>query len=395
MDRHSFLSSQPFLYSLPSSAWPPQMTDDPSSCRREILLRDHLLSVEPLLQSDTAMPAFFNKSPNTDTKDFDPAMCKFEFTIHTAHKKIPSPKRNDTNTPSRTPLATVGVETKESIGFFYIDERPYQVDLGNVREVDLKMESDETKPPSLVVQFPNCTFRIFSMIGIHSDQFSVLNAAKTRILDLMIDHISPFPLSYHDIMSPIGSVQNSSSEPGQKEIDISHETAKDRMIEDDTEPEDLGESVEDSAALIQRCQMSYNQTRENLQTLQCLLGRPSARSNKEKANEEYRKKVSGRLNAIADNMGSSFCTRAQLFEATEVHNEQIHSCQLEVEEILKAVWPNIRPKKRARLGAIDPKMPPLPQHSQSESVASIKSIMAKHKELIRSKCSLAHLPTRG
>jgi hypothetical protein len=395
MNRHSFLSSQPFLFALPSSSsWPPQITDDPSSCRREILLRDHFLSVEPLLtnETDALGPAFFIKSTDGE-EEFDPAMCKFEFAIHTASKKTPSPKSKERTTPSRTPGTTA--ETKEFIGFFLIDERAYQVDLGKVKDVDLKMESDDTKPPSLVIQFSTCIFRIFSLIGIPADQFSVLNAAKTRILSLLIDYISTFPVSHPDIISPRGSSAHNSSEPGQKEIDISHETTNEHMMNEDTERDKLGESVEDCVALTQKCQVSYNQTREDLQTLRRLLEHSSAGSKQKQSHKEFRDTVSGLLNSMAGNMASSFCTRSQLSDAAVIRNEQINSYQSELEDILKTVWPNTRPKKRARLGDINGKTPSLPQPSESESMANIKNIMAKHRQLIRSKYALALLPTRG
>jgi hypothetical protein len=395
MNRHSFLSSQPFLFALRSSSWPPQITDDPSSCRREILLRDHFLSVEPLLtnETDALGPAFFIKSTDGE-EEFDPAMCKFDFAIHTASKKTPSPKSKERTTPSRTPGGTTA-ETKEFIGFFLIDDRAYQVDLGSVKDVDLQMESDDTKPPSLVIQFSTCIFRIFSLIGIPGDQFSVLNAAKTRILSLSIDYTSPFPVTHPGIISPPGSSAHNSSEPGQKEIDISHETTSEHMMDEDTERDKLGESVEDCVAVTQRCQVSYNQSREDLQTLRRLLEHSSVGSKQKQSHKEFRDTVSGLLNSMADNMASSFCTQSQLSDAAVIRNEQINSYQSELEDILKTVWPNTRPKKRARLGDMNGQTPSLPQISESESMANVKNIMAKHRQLIRSKYALALLPTRG
>eukprot|EP00980_Cylindrotheca_fusiformis_P009694 scaffold2142_cov190-Cylindrotheca_fusiformis.AAC.3 len=406
MNRHSFLSSQPFLFGLPSSSWPPplQPAEDSgttTTSRREILLRDHFLSIEV-----SSGPAFFHK-PNRE--GVDPAMCPFEFAFHMANKKS-----DHRTTPSRTPTTSMSMmggggdmERNELLGFFYIDGKIYQVDFGMLKDVDVKMERDDAKPPSLVLQFPTCNFRIFCINGIPADQFSVLNAAKNRMLTLLADYTaSPFPLTADAMMmmvSPQGSSaagqQHSSSEPGQKEPEISHVTNEHQQMEEDAngqEMPEMGEAAvaeEDSVAMTRKCLESYNQSRQDVHTLANLLERPPPSDDNQ--NEELRNKVTGLMNSMAENVGSSFCARDQLCEAARIHDEQIHSCRTKVEDLLKSVWPITRPKKRARHSnqpttSTTITVPP----PFEETMTDIQSILDQHRTLLQSKYSLAYLPTR-
>lgn len=128
MDRTSFLKAQPFLFPLESSvSWPPPLpaeTSERSSCRRETLLRDFCLSIEPLHCLPVASedrdrlsqqsintsrgPAFFappnnynipslnaagNKvgadATSNDRNNFDPAMCSLELCVQSATLILP------------------------------------------------------------------------------------------------------------------------------------------------------------------------------------------------------------------------------------------------------------------------------------------------------------------
>lgn len=125
MDRTNFLKAQPFLFPLdPAVSWPPPLpteTSERSSCRRETLLRDFWLSIEPLPAPGLSLedrehslsqqsihtsrgPAFFvapkgsssssnaltatNRGDSNDTNkqndNFDPAMCPLELCVQSA-----------------------------------------------------------------------------------------------------------------------------------------------------------------------------------------------------------------------------------------------------------------------------------------------------------------------
>ena len=94
MERKSFLYSMPFLFPIASSSWPPrnQLAEEKVEGRRETLLRDSFLSIEPLSQEGINQgPAFFISVQN-QIPDFDPAMCAFEMAIYTVSS-------NTANTP--------------------------------------------------------------------------------------------------------------------------------------------------------------------------------------------------------------------------------------------------------------------------------------------------------
>ena len=392
MDRHSFLSSQPYLFPLPSCSWPPQVSSETAdqSCRRELLLRDHMLSIEPIASKDGSGlgPAFFLNGSVKD-QETDPAMCKFEAAINIiANKKTPTKEEMP-----RTPLAFKGkvdVESKESIGFFYVEDRAYQVDLGEVMQVDVELSPNETKPPCLLIHFSTCIFRIFSLLGMAADQFSVLNAAKTRLLALIAsDYISTFPALNGDISSQSLGNTATSSEQGQK-AELSQEKASEEGYDASEKP------TERCIQITNTCHRSYNKTREDAQSLNRLL-ETIPESSRKKTSSVDRNTISNLLNSMAENMSSSFCTQEQLSDAVQTHNKWMKTYHTELDEILSSVWR--RPKKRARLSGgskdISSTLENQPQQPQEIIVAQINDIMAKHKEAIKGKYALSILPRRG
>jgi hypothetical protein len=378
--------------------------------------------------STTAIgPAFFAKTSSGD----DPAMCRFEAAIHTlTNKRTPSK-----NTPTRTPLGyhrrhhhqqqkAEPDNYKESLAFFCIDDRVYQVNLGKIESVEIKLPNTNEehttttvtttmmKPPCLIVQFDTCCFRIFSISNFFSenqfsvlnDQVSVLNAAKIRIEGLiMSDYRSQFPARFSDSTSPTGTSAGSSSEPGQKEYQEQQQQEEKNSQEHSehsiSEKED-DRSLERSVALTQKCQKSYNKSKESIEALQKLLEvhHPNAKK-KAKPSTELRNTVSNLLASMANSMSSSFCTQSQLVESIQTHNQLITSCHNQVDDILKSVWPNLRPKKRARYGSSSTtkseESEPRPPPPKQESIAHLKDIMKKHKQVITAKYTISLLPTRG
>ena len=119
MNRTSFLSTLPFLYELPSSEWPPAISDDAGTTRRQFLFRDHCLSLEPVsserTEEETLGPSFFMAPPERQ-EPFDAGMCRVEMVLFTTPKKK-TPYKFVSRTPNKSPSAAskkaMEVEYKE------------------------------------------------------------------------------------------------------------------------------------------------------------------------------------------------------------------------------------------------------------------------------------------
>ena len=287
-------------------------------------------------------------------------MCKFEAAINIITNKM-TPTKNDL---PRTPLALKGkvdsIESKASIGFFYIEDRVYQVDLGGIMQVEVELSPDELKPPCLLIHFSTCILRIFSLFGMAAEQFAVLNGAKTRLLALISsEYISSFPSSHGDITSPyLGSSQKSSSEPAQKQPEImSHHETRLKGGPDGESPssemQNSKDCLEKCIEVTNKCQVSYQKSREDLQSLNRLLETriPEQSSPRKRRTPSVdRETLSSLLNSMADNMSSSFCTQGQLTDSVQTHNQWIKTYHTELDQIFSSIWTK-RPKKRARLSS--------------------------------------------
>jgi hypothetical protein len=210
MDRTSFLKAQPFLFPLESVSWPPPLpaeTSERSSCRRETLLRDFLLSIEPLpcVSEDrdrlsqqsintSRGPAFFaapKRPPNataaaenkrggdpSSNDSFDPSMCPLELCVQSATLTLPptaSPAAYTENTVSSfsnrftSPTAyqkllhrqhrqqsmelaashnnrSLRPQLRESTIVLKIDNLVCQMDLSHVENVDVQFDESDNAP---------------------------------------------------------------------------------------------------------------------------------------------------------------------------------------------------------------------------------------------------------
>ena len=418
MNRPTFLSTLPFLYELSSNAWPPLIPEDTGKTRRQILFRDHYLSLEPVTpdSEETLGPAYFVPQKE-DRELFDAAMCKAEMVLFTTPKKTPlkmaSSSRSTPNN-NKSPGRALEVEYKESIAFMFIDDRVYQMDLGKVKNVALKaLEAGSHQPPCLLMRYPNCAFRIFSLMGNGTDQYAILNTGKNEILSVLNgDMYRPFPTKDLDFLnSPMagssGTNTGLNSEPGQQELALQHETV--RLSSEDTssrksnsKPSDMvvvmvmDATMEQCKAKTQKCQTCLNTARDGLQSLRRLLKSPQR--SQAKSPQELRTTASNLLTSVANNVGASFaCTQEEVVTAARGLDQEMDSYQSQLDTLLKSIWPaNKRPKKRAR-GSNGNKrnVPPLPQDVQDASIDQVEMLLAKHKQALRSKYALAMLPTRG
>jgi hypothetical protein len=340
-------------------------------------------------------------------------MCKFEMAIHTASvpNKRTSPSNNDSRFPRKfaTPSRYYSkvkepTEIKETTVFFKINENVYQVDLGQIEHLEVELGDNEetSKPPSLLIQFTICAFRVFSMTGVAADQFSALNGAKTRLFSFLTsDYFSPFPANVRGLASPTGSssAPSSSNEPGQKEISRQMIEEEEKSMDQSNEKATVGESSETcSDSKAQDCLDAYYEAREQLKSLERTLKLPVKAERV--SSSAMRDHVSATLNAVSENVASSFCTRSTLGQGVQTQKQRINEYHVELDGILKSYWPNTRPRKRARLSddsagrsissaGRQPQLPP------ADCIARTKEIMKKHREALRAKYSLSLLPGRG
>jgi hypothetical protein len=345
-------------------------------------------------------------------------MCKFELAIHTAtiatKKTTPTndarfPRKFMTPSGSYHSKAKDPSEVKESTVFFCIDGLVYQVDPGQIENVEVELDDNDAesgKPPCLLIQFTICTFRIFSIVGVSADQFSSLSGAKARFVNLLTaDYVSPFPASTSILASPTGSnTHSSSNEPGQKDLshDISHrcERSQEEKASEDQKiaTEAAVDSSDTSEVIMQRCQASHSQARADLPSLEQALA-VSVGSERE-SSSSLRERIEGLLASVPDSVAASFCTHLQLVQAVQTQNKRIHEYHSELDGILQSFWPSMRTKKRARFGnsSGDRRLSAAerrPQRPADECIARTKELMKQHKEAIKAKYSLSLLPNRG
>ncbi|CAJ1905627.1 unnamed protein product [Cylindrotheca closterium] len=430
MNRPAFLSTLPFLYELSSSNWPPLISEDMGKTRRQILFRDHYLSLEPLtLDSEgTLGPAYFVALAQNNNELFDAAMCKVEMVLFTTPKKTPF--QVPRNTPAKSPGRALEMEFKESIAFLLIDDRIYQMDLGKIKNVELKAleaagRNNKNQPPCLLMHYPHCAFRIFSLVGNDTDQYAILNTGKNEILSVINgDMYCPFPTKDSDLTSAISpmlvgtSSTTTNSEPGQQELALQHETARPSSEDTTNSRKNSGSkassemavvdtTVEQCNAKTKKCRACLTTAREDLQSLRRLLKSPpppppppqsSDTSSSTQSMQEIRTTASSLLTSVAENVGASFgCTQDEVVTAARGLDQEMDSYQSQLDTLLKTIWPaNKRPKKRARGHAGKKRnVPPLPQDVQDASIDHVEMLLAKHKQALRSKYALAMLPTRG
>lgn len=379
------------------------------SCRRETLLRDYSVSIEPLsTNGDTLGAAFFGKPRNEEDDDFDPSMCSFELAIHTAtvpNKKL-SPTKNDTGLSRRfmTPSVKDKTETKELSLYCCVDGAVYQIDVEQIQNVKSELNHDgetSAKPPCLLIQFMACNFRIFTVSGLQSDQIAALNGVKTRLIDYLTSgNLTPFPVSSSVMTSPNGNnTPLSSNEPAQKDTPPRSEQEEGSSSSECTsEKESNGNSIDSSEMILKQCQQAYSKAQVDLQTLEYALSLPSI--SKEEFKTLQKERVCTLLTSIPDGISESFCTHVQLTQAVQTQNRRINDHHLEMDGILKSFWPNLRSNKRSRngdcrgerrLSAADRR----PQLPSDECIAKTNEIMKQHKETLMAKYSLSLLPNRG
>jgi hypothetical protein len=407
MDRNTFLSSLPFLYPSVCVSWPPrtELSQDRTSAagRRETLLRDQFVSIEPVVDSRNLGPAFF--SNEQAHHDLDPAMCKFEMAIYSS-KPDTVASTSTFESPVTPAIKSRTEQANETVVFFRVDDRVYQVDLGQIQSLNVlhneEREDAAPKPSCLLVRFSTCHFRIFStssgMVTAEYDKISTLNSTMARLTSCLSASNTPFPCGDSSLASPTGSsARSSSTELGQREMSRDADMMTHHHHEET--PPAAKEETKEEAILktIQRHQRAHAQSQQGLESLQHLLHLPQPPAGEEPPSN-LRDHASALLTAVADDWNSSYCSRAQLVQAAQAYDSRIESYQTQLDDVLTNFFPSSRPTKRSRTTngsgrSIVPGDKPKPTSDQVVACAS--DLIQQHKEAVQGRHALSLLPNRG
>jgi hypothetical protein len=365
------------------------------------LLRDQFVSIEPVVDSRNLGPAFF--STEQAPQDLDPAMCKFEMAIYSSSPD-PAARARTLESPVTPAIKSSTEQANETVVFFRVDDRVYQVDLGQMQTLDVlhNVESEDAapRPPCLLVRFSTCHFRIFStsgMVTAEYDQISTFNSTMRRLNSCVSASNTPFPCADSSFASPTGSSHPSSStELGQREI--SRDADMMAHPHEETPPATTADAKEDAILkTILRHQRAHAQSQKGLESLQHLLHLPQPPAGEEPPSN-LRDHASALLTAVADDWNSSYCSRAQLVQAAQAYYSRIQSYQTQLDDVLTNFFPSSRPTKRSRTNndsgrSIVPPDKPKPTSDQVVSWAS--NLIQQHKEAVQGRHALSLLPNRG
>jgi hypothetical protein len=374
------------------------------------LLRDQFVSIELVVDSRNVGPAFF--STNQAPQDLDPAMCKFEMSIYSSKPDTVASTRTITSTlespsPMTPAIKSSTEQANETVVFFRVDDRVYQVDLGQIQSLDV-LHSEESedatpKPPCLLVRFSTCHFRIFSTSGMVSaeyDQISTLNSTMAHLNLCLSASNAPFPCGNSSLASPTpSSAPSSSTELGQREMYRDADMMPHPHQETPPPATTTTDAKEDAILkTIQRHQRAHAQSQQGLESLQQLLHLPQPPVG-EAPSSNLRDHASALLTAVADDYNSSYCSRAQLAQAAQVYDSRIQSYQTRLDDLLTNFFPSSRPAKRSRTTngsgrSIVPEDKPKPT-SSDQVVACASNLMQQHKEAVQGRHALSLLPNRG
>ena len=368
------------------------------------MLRDQFVSIEPVVDGRKLGPAFF--STDQDPQNLDPAMCKFEMAIYSSRPDTAASASSTLESPMTPAIKNSTEQANETVVFFRVDDRVYQVDLGQIQSLDVlhheESEDAAPKPACLLVRFFTCHFRIFSTSGMVTaeysyDQIATLNSTMTRLNSCVSASNTPFPCGDSSFASPTGSsAPSSSTELGQREI--SRDADMMTHTHEETPPATRTDAKEDAILKkIQRHQRAHAQSQQGLESLEQLLHLPQPPAGEEPPSN-LRDHASALLTAVADDWTSSYCSRAQLVQAAQAYDSRIKSYQTQLDDVLTNFFPSSRPTKRLRTSngsarSIVPQDKPKLTSDQVVSLAS--NLIQQHKEAVQGRHALSHLPNRG
>lgn len=378
MDRFNFLSTLPFLFKLPTDEWYPNGFDD---TEHVYCLEDHHCGIEPVdpETQESLGPVFF--------------YCQF-------------PNEINQSVVARDPAAASVsmVITKKAISslrfhyfaFLCIDNGVYQLDLNDIKELELfdREEGDgvekKSTPPCLLIRFSNCYFRFFSFtsFALNEIRSKPLSECKESIVEAR-RWTCPFVARDMIIMCRMGNsiaatgeprykkVRRCASEPGQEESLLSYQ-------EQDVVSDDIASTGEQCYEKAKRCVASLNSVHEDLSFVQELSTRP-VQSGTE---SERKDMIVTKLEAVADNVSSSFISQDERYRAQLEITRRIVDRGHQIEMVLDKVW---GPKRNGRQFI----QVPVSESEKQGAIAAVESLQCDIKRGFEERWNVNKLPTRG
>jgi hypothetical protein len=382
-------------------------------------------------------PAFFaqtrkkhNATEDKDSNDnFDPAMCSFEMTLYSA--KLPDQgmttplkdamKRHRTLFGGYLPCEKGWVEddeeksgdeveeqendvdsedeattfVQEAIVIAKIDGKLFQVDFNQIQNVRHNRDIGDngtSVPPSLILEFPSCWMRIFSMDAeshAEDDNLNMPSAEEgaTTFLDIALEKIQrllanefllPFPLKFFGLPHHISTLV--------------------------TNPSDSKNQSRPEGRSAQQCIESYSKAWEDIDAIEQVLN-VHVNGLSHAQQESLRKYINELLSRIPKRVSSSFVTEQVLSPVLDANKEEINRISDAFDEALKPFWminpssTTKRSKRKRRRGddILSPEEDTGVEHEivvQQECIDRTKEILESHKKALQAKYEISLLPYR-
>jgi hypothetical protein len=159
MDRHSFLTSLPFLVS--TTSWPTNEATTTNDDSKALLLCNHSISIETTNNS----VLFFDSRCLSSKQDSDPALslCQVGLSYHASVSQQPESAASlyESNTRHYNKHAAITATTTACL-CLKINDHVYHVNWKELKDVIIEA-AVETKPACLILRFHVCQFRFFSL----------------------------------------------------------------------------------------------------------------------------------------------------------------------------------------------------------------------------------------
>lgn len=426
MDRSSFLSCLPFLSSETFLAWPPSTSytkihpfDEKHGDISALQLEGYLLSIEPRCtnaKETTFGPACFS-SPSvakllSDEVQGDSSICPFQMTVVLPimnQNKPSSPEGSASTsgtgttssqspkTPLRTANADIAFRRSNLVAakvFVRIDDKHcFRMDMRQLEKMELQVpdssdgnnnekKATAQKPPCLLLIYPTCCFRIFSLSedqnSTHKELESIYHRLQTCWESLsfprdgMVGGIFP-----HDWNNSCGTSSGSSgghgassNEAGQRQTTTTATTttiAGGGMAHASSNGPDNQKQEDGKAALrlVRQRQKCFAKSREGLRSLNAVLDMPAwiwegsdpkrrrvlqegaddgldddVDVDKKIESNALRDHLSDSLCSTADNLSSSFwVNRSEKQQIAQFYETKVQQQDDEMEQLLAVAFP--------------------------------------------------------
>lgn len=456
MDRTSFLSSLPFLIQSSSSEWPSRTTTSSYGSRHEEhFLGKQRLSVETTsshFSVSTAAAAAADTTTTTtatapavvsgtnssyvayfdDNKDVALCTCELDFYVlqpnaNNSNNVYRTPASMNNNlasnhillTPTMNPvIATLSMMTNGRVYFVdWTQLEKVEVQDAQEKEADDNNNSKAAKKPScMLLYFPSCIFRIFSLEagsdgndgagGSSSslvEKYRSLQNVLERVISAEAYSIMP-ALSNTLFDSPAGSTPVSSPNQEQQQDD---QLAVNDMLggggasSSSSNDDDRGSSnnnnkknakLDQLTSRVEHKKRALEQCHVEMDSLLTVLNLPQDIVKKAKPNIGV--EIFALMNTAAGDLSASFCRSSDIESMRQRQEKESEQVQQSMEQLLNEYFPAPRNKqthhhkklKRSGGGG---------GATAEQTLKKVQELLTKQKQVIQERHKLLGLPTRG